>query len=81
MTLESPGFSRGEYVNCTCCGHHDDADHNASVVLKMCATDEEFLLLCEKEKYHHKALQAGIRAIGTERNKKWQEQHPATEKH
>lgn len=61
---------------CTCCGHHDDADHNAAVNLMMRATDKEFLALCEKEKYHHDALQKGIKALGTKRNKAWCAENP-----
>lgn len=67
----------GKDFTCTCCGHHDDADHNASVNLKMRAEDPEFLALCEKEKYHHKALQHGIKLLGAKRNALWAEKNTA----
>ena len=61
----------GKTFHCTCCGHTDDADHNASVVLKNRATDQEFLDACESHKYDHKARQAAIRAIGRKRSDAW----------
>lgn len=44
----------GKQFHCTLCGHTDDADHSASVVLKNRATDREFLDACEQHKYDHK---------------------------
>ena len=61
----------GKTFHCTCCGHTDDADHNASVVLKNRATDQEFLNACETYKYDHKARQAAIRAIGRKSSDAW----------
>ena len=61
----------GKQFHCTLCGHTDDADHNASVVLKNRATDQEFLDACEQHKYDHKGRQAAIRAIGKKRSDAW----------
>ena len=61
----------GKQFHCTLCGHTDDADHNASVVLKNRATDQEFLDVCERHKYDHKGKQAAIRAIGRKRSDAW----------
>ena len=61
----------GKQFRCTLCGHTDDADHNASVILKNRATDQEFLDACERHKYDHKGRQAAIRAIGKKRSDAW----------
>lgn len=61
----------GKQFCCTLCGHTDDADHNASVVLKNRATDQEFLDACERHTYDHKGMQAAIREIGRKRSDAW----------
>ena len=65
----------GKQFHCTLCGHTDDADHSASVVLKNRATDREFLDACEQHKYDHKGRQAAIRAIGKRRSDEWTKAH------
>lgn len=52
---------------CTCCGHEDDADHNASINIRERANDKEILDVCEKYKYQHKNLQEALRKIYAER--------------
>lgn len=42
----------------------------------MRAINKEFLAFCEKEKYHHDALQKGIKALGAKRNKAWRAKNP-----
>ena len=61
----------GKTFHCTCCGHTDDADHNASVVLRDRASDQEFLDACETYKYDHKARQAAVQEIGRKRSDEW----------
>lgn len=56
---------------CTCCGHTDDADHNASTNLKARAEDPDFLEICEKYKYDHKELQKEILANERSRHTAW----------
>lgn len=52
---------------CTCCGHEDDADHNASINIRERANDKEILAICEKYKYQHKNLQEALRKLYAER--------------
>lgn len=65
----------GKDFTCTCCGHHDDADHNASVILKSRTEDREFLSLCDEYKYNSKALREHILILGGRRNSAWLESH------
>ena len=52
---------------CTCCGHEDDADHNASVNIKERANDKEILAVSKKYEYQHKKLQEALRQIYADR--------------
>ncbi len=47
----------GKKFRCACCGHEDDADHNASVNIRERALDKELLDLCEKYKYSQQLRQ------------------------
>lgn len=62
----------GKVFCCTCCGHTDDADHNAAVNLKARASDQEFLDICDKDRFNHKALQKDIRTLWDGRHSRWQ---------
>lgn len=56
---------------CTCCGHKDDADHNASRNISMRVEDEEVLAACEKYQYDKIARHKSIKAIFKKRNTEW----------
>lgn len=56
---------------CTCCGHKDDADHNATKNISMRAQDDEVLAVCEKHKYNRKNRHKSIKSIFEKRNAAW----------
>lgn len=56
---------------CTCCGHRDDADHNASINISVRATDDDVSDVCEKYKYDRKACHKSIKDIFAKRNAAW----------
>ena len=66
----------GKYFHCTHCGHEDDADHNASVVLAMRADDKEFLNICAANPFHQSRQQA-ILDLGKKRSQEWTTKNPA----
>ena len=61
----------GKHFECTCCGHADDADHNASVNIKNRATDEELLAIVEENQYDTKERHAAIRLLYEKRHADW----------
>ena len=56
---------------CTCCGHEDDADHNASVNIRNRATDNEILTICENYSYRHKQMQNNMKELYSARHDTW----------
>lgn len=58
----------GKDFTCTCCGHHDDADHVGSLNIKARASDKEIKDICEKHKYNHKNLQTALRILYAKRH-------------
>ncbi|MDO5786038.1 MAG: zinc ribbon domain-containing protein, partial [Eubacteriales bacterium] len=62
---------------CTCCGHKDDADHNATINISMRAEDDEVLAVCEKHKYSKRDRHKSIKSIFEKRNAAWLAAQPA----
>lgn len=58
----------GKNFKCRCCGHTDDADHNASVNIRMRVDDGEVLEICEQHKYDHRKMQHSLKEIYRSRN-------------
>ena len=67
----------GKAFHCTCCGHEDDADHNASVNIRTRAMDQEILELCEKYKYTPIQLREQLKKLYVGRNAEYKKQNPA----
>lgn len=61
----------GKDFTCTCCRHHDDADHVGSLNIKARAFDKEIKDICEKHKYNHKNLQTALRALYAKRHQEY----------
>lgn len=61
----------GKDFTCTCCGHHDDADHVGSLNIKARASDKEIKNICEKHKYDHKNLQTAFRILYATRHQEY----------
>lgn len=61
----------GKDFTCTCCGHHDDADHVGSLNIKARAFDKEIKDICEKHKYNHKNLQTALRILYATRHQEY----------
>ena len=61
----------GKDFTCTCCGHHDDADHVGSLNIKARASDKEIKNICEKHKYDHKNLQTALRILYATRHQEY----------
>ena len=61
----------GKDFTCTCCGHHDDADHVGSLNIKARASDKEIKDICEKYKYNHKNLQTALRTLYATRHQEY----------
>lgn len=61
----------GKDFTCTCCGHHDDADHVGSLNIKSRAFDKEIKDICEKHKYNHKNLQTALRTLYATRHQEY----------
>lgn len=66
-----PANRNGKTFRCTCCGHEDDADHNASVNIRARADDREILKTCEAHRYSHKAVQEALKELYADRNKEY----------
>ena len=64
----------GKDFTCTCCGHHDDADHNAAVNIKQRAEDTEILDICSNVKGHSK-IQKAMLITYAKRNQTWAAAH------
>lgn len=62
---------------CTCCGHKDDADHNATINISMRVEDDEVLAVCEKYKYSRRDRHKSIKSIFEKRNAVWLEAQSA----
>lgn len=71
----------GKTFHCTCCGHKDDADHNASVNIRARAMDKELLALCEKYKYSQKLRHEKIREYYQEKKEGYKQQTPSEAVH
>lgn len=71
-----PENRNGKDFTCTCCSHHDDADHNAAVNIRDRVNDAEIMKLCESYRYNHAGLQKALKALYHERNQNYQTQHP-----
>lgn len=54
--------------HCTCCGHHDDADHTASINIRDRADDKEVQELCEKYRYKKQELHEKLKELYCVRN-------------
>ena len=61
----------GKDFTCTCCGHHDDADHVGSLNIKARAFDKEIKDICEKYEYNHKNLQTALRTLYATRHQEY----------
>lgn len=72
----TPDNRNGKVFHCTCCGHTDDADHNASVNIKERYLDKEQMEICEKYKLKHEDLQAHLIKYYYCKNAKYKKQHP-----
>lgn len=66
-----PANRNGKTFRCTCCGHEDDADHNASVNIRARADDRGILKTCEAHRYSHKAVQEALKELYADRNKEY----------
>ena len=71
-----PENRNGKDFTCTCCGHHDDAAHNAAINIRGRANDTEFIKICEMYRYNHEGLQKALKTLYHERNQIYQKQHP-----
>lgn len=65
----------GKEFHCTCCGHGDDADHNAAVNIAARADDQEILSLCESYRYDKKTRHLKLKELYKERNYCFMEKH------
>lgn len=68
----------GKAFYCTCCGHTEDADRNASINIRDRADDTEVLDACEKNKYNHVQIQKELKAIYNRRNEEYVKKHKNT---
>ena len=63
-----PDNRDGKTFLCTCCGHRDDADHNASVNIRDRASDREIQKVCSDYRYDHKSLQEHLKIVYASRH-------------
>ena len=70
----------GKAFKCVCCGHEDDADHNASVNIKHRAEDKEIHEICEKYRYSTKKRHEALKMLYKDRNAEYKKQHSQPEK-
>ena len=64
----------GKSFKCTCCGHKDDADHNAAINIKNRFYDEEVSAICDKY-YNSSKRQEAIKDLYKRRNEEYCKQH------
>ena len=63
-----PDNRGGKTFLCTCCGHRDDADHNASVNIRDRASDREIQKVCSDYRYDHKSMQEHLKIVYVSRH-------------
>lgn len=73
----NPNNRHGKNFTCTCCGHHDDADHVASINIKARVNDMEIQELCEKYQYNHVAFQKELKDLYQKRHDVYMQQQAA----
>ena len=66
-----PDNRDGKTFLCTCCGHRDDADHNASVNIRDRASDKEVLDICMEHRYNRKSMQEHLKIVYASRHEKY----------
>lgn len=70
----------GKTFKCTCCGHTDDADHNAAVNIRDRYSDAEIAKIMSENPYNHKQCAEAIKICYAKRHKAYIEnakQHPS----
>ena len=63
-----PDNRDGKVFQCTCCGHRDDADHNASVNIRDRAADKEIQDICMEHRYDRKSMQEHLKIVYASRH-------------
>ena len=63
----------GKNFECRCCGHKDDADHNASINIKERIDDKEALGICDTYRHSQKQKHRHLKELYAGRNKAWRE--------
>ena len=63
-----PDNRDGKTFLCTCCGHRDDADHNASVNIRDRAADKEIQDICMEHRYDRKSMQEHLKIVYASRH-------------
>lgn len=63
-----PDNRDGKTFLCTCCGHRDDADHNASVNIRDRATDKKIQDICTEHRYDRKSMQEHLKIVYASRH-------------
>ena len=66
-----PDNRNGKIFLCTCCGHRDDADHNASVNIRDRAADKEIQDTCMEHRYDRKSMQEHLKIVYTSRHERY----------